>query len=85
MLLCYGIAVWIVADNMQKYGENSSVHYLHQYCLNTSARNIVGQSKTILHISGQLRYCPDIVSELFRKAESNLAKTVAFHYEVYCG
>ena len=26
MLLCYGIPLWIVADNMQKYGESSSVH-----------------------------------------------------------
>ena len=31
-------------------------------------------------ISGQFNYCPDIVSEQLRMLESNLTKSMAFHY-----
>jgi len=54
-------------------------------CSVFSAQNNIGQSdnfRTILHISGQFNCCPDIVFEQLRKLESNLVKTVTFHYEV---
>ena len=57
---------------------------LHTYCI-ISARNNVRQSdnfQTILYISGQFNYCPDIVSEQLTVLESNLTKSMAFHYEV---
>jgi len=39
------------------------------------------QTISCVRISGQYNYCPDIVSEQLEKLESNLTKTVVFHYD----